>query len=326
MSKVTTLAGGPHGEADRQGLHLREIPDEAGQPQDSVGEDLRAARLRRGDELGRIARVLRIRKDYLEALESDHPDKLPGRTYAIGFLRSYAEYLGLDTPALVSRHKRQTAGQGETAPQVGEAPELETSRFGFGWPVLIVGVAALLIYGLYEFAKPTVTSPPAASSPAAVSADRSRPPGDAATVGIKPPPRVANEYPSTNTAAAAAAPPSSGTQQTAVPTGQIFGAQNPNARVVLHAHALTHVLVQGFGGKVYMNRLLHPGDVYRVPNVVGLSLTTPNGDAVSLELDGRDMGVAGKAGHITEALSLDPRAILERKGAGGLYEGNKVTQ
>jgi len=85
------------------------------------------------------------------------------------------------------------------------------------------------------------------------------------------------------------------------------------------------VLVQSFQGRVYINRLLHPGDVYRVPNLVGLSLTTPDGAAVSLELDGQDMGAAGRAGHITEALSLDPRAIADRKGVDNAYVGNKVT-
>jgi cytoskeleton protein RodZ len=104
-------------------------------------------------------------------------------------------------------------------------------------------------------------------------------------------------------------------------TGETFGAQNHNARVVLRAHALAHVLVEGPGGKVYMNRLLHPGDVYRVPNLVGLSLTTPEGSAVFLELDGQDMGAAGKSGRIAEALSLDPKAIAERRGAGSSGTG-----
>ena len=84
MSKVTRLTGGQGGEANRQGLHLREIPGEADRPLDTVGQDLRAARLRRGDELGRISQALRIRKDYLEAIESDRTDKLPGRRNARG--------------------------------------------------------------------------------------------------------------------------------------------------------------------------------------------------------------------------------------------------
>jgi cytoskeleton protein RodZ len=246
---------------------------------------------------------------------------LPGRAYAIGFLRSYAEYLGLDSPVLVSRYKQQMAGQGEILPQVGPPPEPENYRFTIAQAVVAVGLLAAGVYGFYHFSQAARPEPAVASSPAAPQAvaDRSvrRSPQQS---------RPGGQRHAANTVGALTAPPSlPGKQPIGGPEGQVFGAQNLDARVVLRARGLTHVLVQGFGGRVYINRLLHPGDVYRVPNVVGLSLTTPNGGAVSLELDGRDMGAAGPSGHITEALSLDPRAIADRKGTGSLYEGDKVT-
>jgi cytoskeleton protein RodZ len=86
--------------------------------------------------------------------------------------------------------------------------------------------------------------------------------------------------------------------------------------VVLHARAVTHVLVEGPGGRVFINRILHPGDAYRVPDLVGLSLTTPDGGAVLLELDGQEVSSAGRAGQMTEALSLDPQAIVDRAHGG----------
>src|SRR5215472_8647096 len=99
MGKVTRLTGS-ESEASSQRLHLREVPGEAAPP--NVGQDLRAARLTRGEDLSHVSHALRIGKNYLEALESDCPQKLPGRTYAIGFVRAYANYLGLDAPSLVS--------------------------------------------------------------------------------------------------------------------------------------------------------------------------------------------------------------------------------
>ncbi len=54
------------------------------------------SRQRLGDDLATVSRVLKIRKDHLEALEEDHFEQLPGRAYAIGFIRSYSDYLGLD--------------------------------------------------------------------------------------------------------------------------------------------------------------------------------------------------------------------------------------
>jgi cytoskeleton protein RodZ len=314
MSKVTGLVGGQRGVAGQQGLHLRQVADAGAPPQESVGDDLRAARLRQGDELTRISRTLRIRREYLEAIESDAPDRLPGRAYAIGFVRSYAQYLGLDSPALVSRYKQQTAGQGEIEPQVGPPPEPENSRFAVAQAAVAVSVLALGIFGFYYFSQRAGSDRPVASLPATRQAVADR------TARHSPQPAAANAL------AGLAAPPSlPGKQPIGIPKGQVFGAQNLNARVVLHAHGLTHVLVQGFSGRVYINRLLHPGDVYRVPNMVGLSLTTPNGGAVSLELDGRDMGAAGPSGRITEALSLDPGTIAARKGPGSPYESDKVT-
>src|SRR5690242_21809193 len=119
MGKVTRL----NGEDGPERSHPREIAGEEAPPRETVGQELRSERLRRGDELSQVSHALRISKAYLEALESDCPDKLPGRTYALGFLRSYASYLDLDADSLVSRYKLATAGLAVSAPQVGPAPE-----------------------------------------------------------------------------------------------------------------------------------------------------------------------------------------------------------
>jgi len=61
-----------------------------------IGSSLREARVRRGLELDAVQKALRIRRRYLEALEHDRFEQLPGEVYARGFLREYAEFLGLD--------------------------------------------------------------------------------------------------------------------------------------------------------------------------------------------------------------------------------------
>jgi cytoskeleton protein RodZ len=57
---------------------------------------------------------------------------------------------------------------------------------------------------------------------------------------------------------------------------------------------------------------LKPGDTYQVPNSIGLSLTTPNGGAVEIDLDGAAMGYAGREQQMTESFSLDPQSIVDR--------------
>src|ERR1700712_4936695 len=66
-----------------------------------VGTDLRAARERLGWSVEECAGALRIRREYLAALENGRCAGLPGPAYAAGFLRSYGRALGLDPDDLV---------------------------------------------------------------------------------------------------------------------------------------------------------------------------------------------------------------------------------
>jgi cytoskeleton protein RodZ len=61
-----------------------------------IGNSLREARLRQGLEFPEIEQATKIRGKYLRALEEESFEVLPAQTYVKGFLRSYADYLGLD--------------------------------------------------------------------------------------------------------------------------------------------------------------------------------------------------------------------------------------
>jgi transcriptional regulator with XRE-family HTH domain len=67
-----------------------------------IGDALRVARERQGLELGEVERRTRIRARYLTALEEERFEQLPARAYAKGFLRGYAEFLGLDGRLIVA--------------------------------------------------------------------------------------------------------------------------------------------------------------------------------------------------------------------------------
>ena len=74
-----------------------------------VGELMRLTRERLGHELQTVANQLRIRLSYLEAIEDARFRDLPGTTYAVGFVRSYADYLGLDGADIVRRFREEAA-------------------------------------------------------------------------------------------------------------------------------------------------------------------------------------------------------------------------
>jgi cytoskeleton protein RodZ len=61
----------------------------------AIGEQLRAAREARGLSLDQVADDTNIAKRYLSAMEEENFSVFPGDPYIIGFLRNYAEYLGL---------------------------------------------------------------------------------------------------------------------------------------------------------------------------------------------------------------------------------------
>ena len=75
-----------------------------------VGALLRASRVRIGEDLQDVAILLRIRYPYLEAIEGGRFEELPGKTYAVGFVRAYADHLGLDGEEVVRRFKAEAAG------------------------------------------------------------------------------------------------------------------------------------------------------------------------------------------------------------------------
>jgi cytoskeleton protein RodZ len=77
---------------------------------------LRETRVKLGRDIAVAATTLRIRQPYLEAIEEGRYQDLPGSTYAVGFVRGYAEYLGLDGAEIVRRFKQENndlAGRAE---------------------------------------------------------------------------------------------------------------------------------------------------------------------------------------------------------------------
>jgi cytoskeleton protein RodZ len=81
-----------------------------------IGSSLREARLRQALDFPEIEQSTKIRGKYLRALEDEQFDLLPAQTYVKGFLRSYAEYLGLDGQLYVDEYNsRYVVGDEEAA-------------------------------------------------------------------------------------------------------------------------------------------------------------------------------------------------------------------
>jgi cytoskeletal protein RodZ len=110
-----------------------------------VGAQLRRVRMERGQDLDHVAQQLRIRPSYLSGIEQGDLSAMPGRTYALGFLRSYADYLGFDGDDLVSQIKSTVANLTDRTRLRVRTP-LPESRLP-RTPVLVLSLAA--VAGIY---------------------------------------------------------------------------------------------------------------------------------------------------------------------------------
>ncbi|MBV8935747.1 MAG: DUF4115 domain-containing protein, partial [Alphaproteobacteria bacterium] len=268
-----------------------EAPDKVIEPCGlrSLGDELRQRRETLGLDLAEVATALRIKRAYLAALEAARLEELPAPVYAMGFLRAYADHLGLDGRAIWQRFKRDAAplpakphlafpiplGERST-PGKGilvAALVLSACAYG-GWYYLSAGGGArpqrvaevpleLLPYPDASRTRLAVTRPEdapaqAASRSPAAPAEASEP-GSALQVGSGPPSLAVAQAP---TAAAAAEPPS------AMPAAA--------GQIVLRAMADSWVQIRDLRQAVLFERVLPAGETYRVPEQTGLSMRTGN--------------------------------------------------
>src|SRR5215212_8197901 len=122
----------------------------------AIGERLREARMRQKVDIAEVERATKIRAKYLRALENDEFGLLPGSTFVKTFLRTYAEYLGLDATLLVEEYRVHYEPRGESEPMQHFAPPRRRapgrSRYASGPPGPGTAIAVLVVAILVIFA------------------------------------------------------------------------------------------------------------------------------------------------------------------------------
>jgi cytoskeleton protein RodZ len=134
-----------------------------------IGTTLREARMRARIDISEVEASTKIRAKYLRAIENEEWDLLPGPVYARSFLRTYGDYLGLDSRMLIDEFKQQyeRPSDHELRPIASRSRERERNRRRTVMPpwaligaVLVAVVAALFILGTLGNNKPAATTPP----------------------------------------------------------------------------------------------------------------------------------------------------------------------
>ena len=111
-----------------------------------LGAMMREMRENLGHDLDAVARDLRIRLVYLEAIESGRLSDLPGNAYVSGFLRSYSDFLGLEGEEIVRRFKMAGA-EISNQPQLHLPSPVEEGRLPTASILLVAAVIAAAAYG-----------------------------------------------------------------------------------------------------------------------------------------------------------------------------------
>ena len=170
-----------------------EIEDHAVMPP-RAGETLRAAREAKGMGMERVAQITRITQRHLAMIEAGDFAGLPGRTYAVGFSRSYARAVGLDETAIAQQVREELAlidpdglGLAPRSFEPGDLARVPTARLAwfsaFAALIFLIG-GSVFVWSTYispgqslpwftsgEEAAQIEAEPPVAAEPQQASAD-----------------------------------------------------------------------------------------------------------------------------------------------------------
>lgn len=114
----------------------------------TAGSLLKEARLKKKKTLEGIAHQTKVKEKFLRAIEADHWGELPNSPVAQGFVRSYAEAVGVDAELATALLRRDFP----EAKRVGRSPEISLNRRALWTPkttILAATVFALLVLGIY---------------------------------------------------------------------------------------------------------------------------------------------------------------------------------
>jgi hypothetical protein len=147
-----------------------------------IGSSLREARLRQNLDFPELEERTKIRPKYLRALEDERFDILPAPTYVRGFLRSYAEALGLDGQPFVDEYNsRFTVGEDDAPLRARRAPQPRRDRGPreshiAAVALVAIAIATALVIAAWKFGGPEGEKVPGLTydSPAGVVAPASK--------------------------------------------------------------------------------------------------------------------------------------------------------
>ena len=281
-----------------------------------IGQALRAVREQRRLSLEELADMTRVRRQYLADIEAMRLDRLPSRPFTIGYIRAYAEALGLDGDAAAERFKAEE-------PILDEPLRAPVGVIDGGDPrvaAIVAGIVVILVaIVLWNVAQRAMLAnappPPTASAKSTANALAAQKPGPvelgaplpAPVESTVPPPYETPGMPILNpdgtwTKPASVAKAGLPDETVAVDPktlspvfvaqGKVYGVAAPQpSMVTLQALKSASLIVRGQDGQIYFARQFAAGEAYRVPELAGLNATVSAPASFQVFVGGRSKGV-----------------------------------
>jgi cytoskeleton protein RodZ len=279
----------------------------------SAGDELRQRREALGLDLAEVAATLRIKPAYLVALEAGRPNELPGAVYAIGFIRAYADHLGLDSGEMLRLFKQQSA--------------LFTAKLDLAFPIqlgersmpggmlLVALILAVCGYGGWFYLSTGDGPRPerVAQIPLELlpyrEAFRAPPPVSQPMVEAQAAPRSPAVPSEGSEHSGSGGPSAAGSAMAAVPAAT-DPAPNSPGEVVIRATADSWIQIRDARQSVLLTRVLKAGESCRAPDRPGLSMRTGNAGGLEITVNGVPAPPIGGRGMVRRNVALDGHALL----------------
>jgi cytoskeleton protein RodZ len=283
-----------------------------------IGSALKALREQKKLSLEQLADMTRVRRAYLADIEAMRLDRLPSRPFTIGYIRAYAEALGLDGDAAVERFKAEEPVLDEPLRAPVGVPQSGDPRVVAMVAGVIIILVAIILWNIAQRAMLANAPPPPTASALATAkalAVASPPvvplgaPLPAPVESTTPPPyetpgmpiinpdgtvTTPKSVPGAKPGAAPDAPPvdPASLSPVFVATGQVYGApkDQPSA-VTLQALKPASLIVRGQDGQIYFARQFAAGDAFRAPQVAGLTAEVSQPASFQVFVGGQSKGV-----------------------------------
>lgn len=295
-----------------------EVPDL--QSAGDIGHALKAVREYRKLSLEAVADVTRVRSSYLADIEDMRLDRLPSRPFTIGYIRAYAEALGLDGDAAVERFKSEEPDLNEPLRAPVGVTETGDPRGVAIAAGAVVILAAIVVWNVAQRSlMANAPPPPTASAKSTASAMAAQRPGPvslgaplpAPVESTTPPPYETPGLPTVNpdgtVTPAKRTPPGAQSGLTPdsqppvdlatlprvfTPNGAIYGAApGQPSTVTLQALKSASLIVRGADGQIYFARQFAAGEAYRVPQIATLTADVSQPASFQVFVGGQSKGV-----------------------------------